>query len=130
MAPEPVAGIDASDDRKPSRDSGIGKAFGGGAEWKTPGRNGVQSILEPGHAFDEVGLGRFENPVVMVVHQDPRIGLELRQGAGLGQGFREKFAVGVVEDDCLAVNATPRSAVGKNAKRNRVGCSAADSREP
>jgi hypothetical protein len=50
---------------------------------------------------------------IVVVHQDPRVGLELRQGAGLGEGFGEKLAVGVVEDDGLTVNATPRSAVGE-----------------
>jgi hypothetical protein len=41
------------------------------------------------------------------------VGLELRQGAGLGEGFGEKLAVGVVEDDGLTANATPRSAVGE-----------------
>lgn len=40
------------------------------------------------------------------------VGLELRQDAGLGVGLREKFTIGVVEDNGMAVNPTPRSAVG------------------
>jgi hypothetical protein len=113
MPPEPVAGIDAPDDRKPSRASGMGKAFGGGAEWKTLGRNGVKSILKPGHALDKVGMGRLEDPMVVVVHQDPRVGFEVRQRTGLGEGFGEKLSVRVAEDDRLTANATPRSAVGE-----------------
>jgi len=43
MAPEPVAGVDAARER----------------------------VLKPCHALDEVGLRRFEDPVVVVVHEDP-----------------------------------------------------------
>jgi hypothetical protein len=113
MAPEPVAGVDAPGEGKPRRGSGMEKAFGKEAEWKTLGRSRAESILKPGHSLDEVGMGRLEDPMVVVVHQDPRVGLGLREGAGLGQSLREKLAVRVVEDDGLPSNATPRSAVGE-----------------
>lgn len=113
MPPEPVSGVDAPGEGKPRRDSGMEKAFGKEAEWKTLGRSRAESILKPGHALDEVGMGRLEDPMVVVVNQDPSVGLELREGAGLGQGFREKLAVGAVEDDRLTSNAAPRSADGE-----------------
>ena len=113
MPPEPVAGVDAPGEGKPRRDSGMEKAFGKEAEWKTLGRSRAESILKPGHALDKVGMGRLEDPMVVIVHQDPLVGLELREGAGLGQSFGEKLAVGIVEDDGLPSNATPRSAIGE-----------------
>jgi len=84
MAPEPVAGIDASSDR----------------------------VLKPSHALDEVGFRRLENPMVVIVHQNPRVGLELCHGAGLSQGFREKLAVRIVEDDGLTAVSACHDVVG------------------
>lgn len=65
MAPETVAGVDAAGDR----------------------------VLEPSHALDEVRLRRFEDPVVVVVHENPRVGPEPRQIDRLGKGFGEDLAV-------------------------------------
>ena len=72
----------------------------------------VDAVQVP-HEGRQLRLPRGQHQVVVVVHQDPRVGLELRQGAGLGEGFGEKLAVGVVEDDGLTANATPRSAGGE-----------------
>ena len=66
---------------------------------------------EPFHADDEVGLGRFDDEMKMVGHQD--IGMNLPAGAGtaLGQEFEEGPPIGVVLKDAFAPIATVEQVV-------------------
>jgi len=58
------------------------KAFGGGAERKTLGRSGTESILKPRHASDEIGFGNSYHKVVMITHEN--IIQDLKSGLGTG----------------------------------------------
>lgn len=58
---------------------------------------GVESsrvgVLEPPHALDEVGRGRFDEKVVMIAHEDPGPDPESGALAALAEGFQKEFFV-------------------------------------
>ena len=57
------------------------------------------SPQKPFHAGDQVGLGRFDHEMKMIVHQAIGVDLPTGLGAGFGQGGQEQLPVSVVQED-------------------------------
>ncbi len=70
-----------------------------------------EGVLEPGHACDEVGLGGFDEEVIVVAHERPCMDVPAGHLAGLGEGVEEEAAVVVVKEDGLPAVATGHDVV-------------------
>jgi len=62
--------------------------------------------IEVAHALRKVSLDGFDDDVVVVVHQAPRMADPVESLAGLGEDFQPDQTVGIIKENGLAPVAT------------------------
>lgn len=135
-APFMVPGVKASCVGKPSRDSGMETAFGGGAEWNPLGRSGAESILEPRHALDQVGCRGLNQKVVMISHEHPggATMAQIRNSVRSQHSptvFKKRDSSAPSGEAKIRLRQRLAAISGSDqAKRHRAGCPAANSLGP
>ena len=58
-------------------------------------------VLQPAHASDQVGLGCFDEQVIVVGHERPGVDAPPGARTGLGQGVQEEATVVIIEKNRL-----------------------------
>jgi len=81
-------------------------------------------VLQPRHACDQVGVGSFQDLVIVVAHQAEGVNLPAGFLARLGQGFDEILPVHIIEENVLATISTAHHASRAEASLRRRTCPA------